>query len=90
MRLIDAAPAAMPDVKNSDRIAVDGVEHPVLMGFAPVNELTDLKGKLLALRGERVTVRKIGKRRYRVFQLKKPSQARLSCTLLQQPFQNTV
>ena len=83
MRGFKMAAAAVANVKNDYLVVLDGVEHAVLIGLATIHKLAHIKRKLLALRGQGITVRQFGKRRYGVFQFEEPVQGGFACALLE-------
>jgi len=79
----------MANMKNSHDISVDGKQNPVPMGFAAIEELVYLKGKLRVFRCERTAVGNLGKRDYRFSQFPEPTR-KFACSLLNQPFQDSI
>jgi hypothetical protein len=54
--------AAMADMKNNNRVCLDGEQHPVLMRFPTVEELAHLKRKLDIFRSKGAAMRQFAER----------------------------
>jgi len=75
--------SAVADVKDDDRIRIDGEQHAIKVRFTPINELANFEGKFRALRSEAVAMGQLTERIAGAFEIQEPTQAGFACMLRQ-------
>ena len=88
MRLADASPSAMTNMKDVYSVTPDSEQNAVGVRPFPLEKLTYFEREADGLWRETTTFRKFGKGRNRLVQSHKPSEACVSGMLRHEPLKN--
>ena len=90
MWLAEAPTATVANMQDNNPVGFDGEENPILMWLVAANKLTHFERKLWVFGREHAAFWHLRQRKYRLFQLTKPSQSGVACLLRQKPFEDDV